>query len=79
MPFKMYTADQRDAYVRGRIQARKLMPKPSKKSNLAAIFVACTRLYKPLGWLVRQSIGPSVGWSLFTKHALYGDRPCFFL
>ena len=42
-------------------------------------YVACTRLYKPLG----RSVGPSV--HLFiarsvadcSKHETYGDRPCF--
>ena len=42
-----------------------------------SFLVACTRLYKPLCRSVRWSVGWSVGRSLFTKHATYGDWPCF--
>ena len=28
---------------------------------------------------ISHFVGPSVGRSLFTTHATYGDRPCFFL
>ena len=40
--------------------------------------VACTQLYKPLCRSVRWSVRWSVGRSLFTTHATYGDRPCLF-
>lgn len=34
----VFGAERRDGYVRARLQARKIIPKPSKKSDLAAIF-----------------------------------------
>ena len=36
-----------------------------------SFLVACTRLHKPLRWLVRQSVPDG------SEHATYGDRPCF--
>ena len=47
--------------------------------KIKKILVASTRLYKPLCWSVGPSVAPSVGLSLFTKHATYGDLPCFLL
>ena len=41
--------------------------------------VECTQFYKLLCWLVGPSIGQSVGRSLFTKRATYGDQPCLLM